>query len=133
MLIDTLPNKEKAESIIKMVESTLEMVKGIDHNKFTSNVIKEYYEVIRELISVILLLDGYKTLGEGAHKELIIYLTENYSNFNQQELNLIEELRKLRNKISYDGFFVDSDYIERNKHYFLEIINKLKQIIGTKL
>jgi hypothetical protein len=42
-----------------------------DSKKFTSHVVKEYYEVIRELITVILLLDGYKTHEEGAHKKLV--------------------------------------------------------------
>ena len=41
-----------------------------------SNITKEYYDLIRELISVVLLLDGYKTYGEGAHKKLIEYLNQ---------------------------------------------------------
>ena len=120
MLIGTTPDKEKSESILKMVETTLEMISETNFKKYPSNVTKEYYEIIRELISVILLLDGYKTFGEGAHKELIDYLTKNCSDFTQQELNLIEELRKLRNKVAYDGFFIDKSYIERNKSYFLK-------------
>lgn len=47
-----------------MVETTLEMIDTIDSKKFTSLVVKEYYEAIRELITVILLLDGYKTHGK---------------------------------------------------------------------
>jgi hypothetical protein len=133
MLIGITPDKEKAKSIVKMVETTLQMISETNYKKYPSNVTKEYYEVIRESISIILLLDGYKTLGKGAHKELITYLTKNYPEFTQQELSLIEELRRLRNKISYDGFFIDEDYIERNKDYFLEIIKKLKKTIKTKL
>ena len=33
-----------------MVELSLEMTKSIDENKFPSNLTKEYYEIIRELI-----------------------------------------------------------------------------------
>ncbi len=77
-LIKITPNKEKAQSILKMVDTTLEMIKVIDIKKFSSNVTKEYYDVIRELLSVILLLDGYKTHGEGAHKKLIEYIQINY-------------------------------------------------------
>lgn len=47
------------------------MIEVIDITKFSSIVTKEYYDVIRELMSVILLLDGYKTYGERAHKKLI--------------------------------------------------------------
>jgi hypothetical protein len=87
-----------------MVDTTIEMIKLIDTNKFSSNVTKEYYDVIRELISVILLLDGYKTYGEGAHKKLVEYLQHNYKEFKEYEISLIDDLRIIRNKIAYDGF-----------------------------
>ena len=60
-LIKITPNGEKAKSILKMAETTIEMIRHIDKSRFPSNIIKEYYEVIRELTSIILLLDGYKT------------------------------------------------------------------------
>ena len=41
-LIRVTPNKEKAKSILKMVETTLEMIRQIDTHKFPSNVAKEY-------------------------------------------------------------------------------------------
>lgn len=46
-LIRITPNKDKAISILKMGEATLEMIKQIDRAKFPSHVIKEYYDVIR--------------------------------------------------------------------------------------
>ena len=73
-LIRITPNKEKAKSILRMVGTTLEMVRGINISKFSSNVTKEHYDVIRELISVVLLLDGYKACGEEAHKKLIEHI-----------------------------------------------------------
>lgn len=132
-IIKIAPNKEKAASILKMVETTLEMIKQIDKEKFPSNVTKEYYEVIRELISIILLLDGYKTIGEGAHKKQIDYLGENYKEFNNSEINFIDELRTNRNKIAYDGFFITTGYIERKAKDISVTITKLKNIINKKL
>ena len=132
-LIKITPNKEKAQSILKMVDTTIEMIKVIDAGKFSSNVTKEYYDVIRELLSVILLLDGYKTYGEGAHKKLIEYIQSNYKEFNGYEISLIDDLRITRNKIAYDGFFVDKDYIDRKNNDIQDIINKLKNIIKEKL
>jgi len=128
-LIKVTPNKEKAHSILKMVDTTIEMINFLDITKFSSNVTKEYYDVIRELISVVLLLDGYKTHGEGAHKKLIDYLQSNYKEINEYEISLIDDLRITRNKIAYDGFFVDKDYIERKKEDIEKIIKKLKNII----
>ena len=132
-LIRITPNKEKANSIFKMVEITLEMIKQIDKNKFPSNIAKEYYEVIRELISIILLLDGYKTMGEGAHKRQIEYLEANYKEFSKSEIAFIDELRITRNKIAYDGFFVKVSYIDRKLIYILKIIDKLKEIVCKKM
>lgn len=65
-LLRVTPDREKAKSMTKMVEITLEMIKTIDAERFSSNIVKEYYDVIRELMTAILLLDGYKTQGEGA-------------------------------------------------------------------
>ncbi len=131
-LIKITPNKEKAQSILKMVETTIEMIKYIDIDKFSSNVVKEYYDVIRELLSVILLLDGYKTYGEGAHKNLIDYVRSNYKEFDEYEINLIDELRIKRNKIAYDGFFIENDYIKRKIKDISEVIKKIKNIIDKK-
>ena len=39
-LIKITPNKEKADSIFKMAEITLEMIKQIDKSKFPSNIAK---------------------------------------------------------------------------------------------
>jgi len=132
-LIKITPNKEKAKSILKMTDTTLEMIKNIDIDKFPSNLAKEYYDVIRELLTIILLLDGYKTYGEGAHKKLIEYLEKNYKEFSRDEISLIDDLRIVRNKIAYDGFFVEKDYIARKLKDIKEIIEKLKKIINKKL
>ena len=132
-LIKVTPDKEKAKSILKMVDTTIEMIKVIDITKFSSNITKEYYDVIRELISVVLLLDGYKTYGEGAHKKLIEYLQTKNIGFSEYEILLIDDLRITRNKVAYDGFFVERDYIERKIRDIQKIIAKLKDIIKKKL
>ena len=132
-LIKVTPDKEKAKSILKMVDTTIEMIKVIDITKFSSNATKEYYDVIRELISVVLLLDGYKTYGEGAHKKLIEYLQTKNVGFSEYEILLIDDLRITRNKVAYDGFFVERDYIERKIRDIQKIIFKLKDIIKKKL
>ena len=132
-LIKVTPDKEKAKSILKMVDTTIEMIKVIDITKFSSNITKEYYDVIRELISVVLLLDGYKTYGEGAHKRLIEYLQAKISGFSEYEILLIDELRVTRNKVAYDGFFVGGDYIKRKIKNIQKIISKLKGLIKKKL
>lgn len=116
-----------------MVELTFQMIADINPTKFPSPIIKMHYDVLRELLSCIALLDGYKTQGEGAHKELIDYLAQHYTQFSEQEITLIDELRIIRNKISYDGFFVNPSYIERTKVPTIKLIEKLQRLINTKL
>src|SRR3989339_1155456 len=124
-LIRIIPDKEKAKSILKMTDTTLKMIKEIDIDKFSSNITKEYYEIIRELMTIILLLDGYKTYGEGSHKKLIEYLELNYKEFDKSEIYFIDDLRNIRNKIAYDGFFVEINYILNNIKNIQRIIEKL--------
>lgn len=132
-LIKVTPDKEKAKSILRMADTTIEMIKATDVTKFSSNITKEYYDVIRELISVVLLLDGYKTYGEGAHKKLIEYLQTKNMGFTEYEILLIDDLRITRNKVTYDGFFVEGDYIERKIRDIQKIIARLKGVIKKKL
>ena len=127
------PDKEKARSILRMAETTLEMIDSVDSGRFPSNVLKEYSEVMRELISVILLLDGYKTVGEGAHKRLIDYLEENYKEFEGHEISLLNDMRIARNKIAYNGFFITEDYLEREGKDIHVILEKLTGLIEEKL
>ncbi|MEW6062926.1 MAG: hypothetical protein AB1571_00955 [Nanoarchaeota archaeon] len=132
-LIKVIPDKQKAKSMLRMAGITLEMLNLIDIEKFPSNITKEYYDVIREFISIILLLDGYKIIGEGAHKRLIEYLKQNYREFSSKDVSVMDDLRIIRNKISYDGFFIKSDYIKRKLNNIGAIINKLRIIINKKL
>jgi hypothetical protein len=132
-LIRVTPDKTKAESIIKMARVTVEMIKTIDIEKYSSNVVKEYYDVIRELMSVILLLDGYKVYGEGAHKQLIEYIAKNCKQVSPAEIALIDDLRTTRHKISYDGFFVKPDYVKVREAGIAAVIKKLENIIVKKL
>jgi len=101
-LIKIFADKEKAKSMLNMIDTTIEMINCLDINRFTSNMTKEYYDVLRELLSTILLLDGFKIYGEEAHKKLIEYIQENYKEFNESEIYLLNDLRIKRNKIAYD-------------------------------
>ena len=54
-LIKITPNKKRINSLIKMAISNIKMVETISHEKFPSNVLKEYYGIIRELMSAKML------------------------------------------------------------------------------
>ena len=81
----------------------------------------------------MVLLDGYKTEGDGSHKRLIEYITIKYKELKQHEIQTIEDLREKRNKTYYEGLFLPEDYLEKRREDIKSIIIKLKQIINNKL
>ena len=129
-LIKITPDNERAKSIIKMISLIEERIEKQDKIKFSSLIIADYYEIIKELITAVLLIDGYKTLS---HKDLVDYLKEKYSEFSQYDLSVIDSIQALRNRIAYEGFFIEHSYLNRNEDYFKKIIQKLKILIHQKL
>lgn len=128
-LIKITKDKEKAKSLLKMAE-TKEKMLAMTKKEFSSPITEGYYDVIKELITAILCIDGYKTLS---HKTLIKYLEKHYKEFTEYEISFMDKLRVIRNKISYDGFFVEPDYLERNEATIKIIMQKLKEIINKKI
>jgi len=129
-LIKITPDKERAKSIVNMVSLVEERIKLQDRQRMSALIIADYYEIIKELITAVLLTDGYKTLS---HKDLIDYLKGNCSGFNSQEISILDNLRILRNRIAYEGFLVEPSYLNRNENLFKELISKLKKLIAKKL
>ena len=129
-LIKITPNKERVKSILEIVSLIEERIKIQDKIKMVSLIISDYYEIIKELITAILLKDGYKTLS---HKDLISYIKSRYREFSQQEIIFLDNLRILRNRISYEGYKIDVSYLNRNEIIFKSIIKKLKKILKEGL
>src|SRR3989339_238709 len=88
MIIKISSDKEKARSILQLTKEREDFVKSIDHNKFSTNAVENYYEIIKELAGALLLLDGLKSIGDYAHKDLIDYLI-NYREFQQKDIIFI--------------------------------------------
>jgi len=129
-LIKITSDKERAISILKMISLLEERIKTQNKSKMAVLIVSDYYEIIKELITAILLVDGYKTLN---HKDLIDYLKERYSQFDANEISILDDLRILRNRITYEGFLIEASYLNRNESLFKNIINKLKSILNIKL
>jgi len=132
MIIKTMPDKEKVKSILNLSNEREKFVHSIDHEKFSTNAAENYYEIIKELASALLLSNGLKSVGEYAHKDLIDYLI-NYKEFSEQEIIFINDLRIKRNNSSYEGKKIEPVYLINNKKKILEIIEKLKATIKKGL
>lgn len=123
-------NQERARSLLKVVELRLSSIKKFDSKKETSLIVESYYKVVKELITGLMAIDGYKTTS---HEALIIYLKKIYKEFDEYQINLADELRKLRNKISYEGYLADEHYLKRNQLEIKNIIKKLKELVVKKI
>ena len=121
---------ERINSILKMCTVRLRVLGGVKLDEETASLIAEdYYEIIKELLTALLLLHGLKSDN---HECLISFFKKNYPE-NEYEINLIHELKGIRNKIDYEGLFIEKDYIERNILEFKHIIEFLKKEIEEKL
>lgn len=100
-------------------------------DEFSTILTENYYEIIKELATAILLIEGLKAVGDYSHKELLEYLS-NYG-FSQFEINIMDDLRSKRNKSQYEGKQIEKDYLENKKEFFNKIILKLEETLNKKL
>ena len=120
------PDNEKINSIIKMCGIRLKVLKQIKIDQETASVIaSDYYEVIKELLTALLLKNGLKSDN---HECLISFFKQNFPEY-EYEANIIHQLKNIRNRVSYDGIFVKKEYIETNKLEFEHIIELIKGLI----
>ena len=132
MIINVTPDKEKARSFLGLIENRERFASSIDLNRFSTIATENYYEIIKELATIVLLLDGLKSVGENSHKELIDCLSR-YEELSEEDRGLIDDLRIKRNRSSYEGKMIDKSYLENKKGKLLEIIKKLKRLANSKL
>lgn len=118
MRINSSPDKSKADSLRKMAETTLKRLKETVMEKYPSNTLVDYYDIIHKLMEAITSEEGIKFSGEGAHHELITFIC------NKLRLNeeFLQQLREYRNRISYEGFFIQPAYIRKNKDRIEKVI-----------
>ena len=123
-------DKEKIKSIRKMCSIRQRILKTIKIDSETASVVTEdYYEIIKELLIALLLAHGFKSDN---HECLISFLKKEYAS-NEYEIGVIHELKNIRNRITYDGIFVEKEYLNKNKLEFEHIIDLLNKLIDEKL
>ena len=131
MITTTKPDKQKAQALKKTALTTLERLKTTDTEKYPANTLKDYYDIIHELMEAKALLKGIKTYGEGAHQELIDYIAETQK-LDEQTRQFLQQMREYRNKISYEGFNINKNFITLNQNKIKDIIKKLLEQINKK-
>ena len=56
-------DREMARSLLKMIEIRMKALESLDRKEFSSLVVEGYYEIIKEAITALMAIDGYKTLS----------------------------------------------------------------------
>ncbi len=121
-------DKDKINSILKMCDVRLRFIKKQKIDRETASLITEdYYEIIKELLTALLLNKGLKSEN---HECLISYFKKHYPTY-EYEINKIYELKNIRNRINYDGVFVEEQYPIKNKLEFEHIIELLIKLIKS--
>jgi hypothetical protein len=123
IIIRSVPDEERAVQLANMARLRQEFWDRKIEDKFIALKIEAYYDIIKELIFSHMYKNGLNCTN---HLCLIAYLREKFEDFDF-ETGKIDELRKLRNEISYRGFAVKRDYLERNELEFKSIIRKLNE------
>lgn len=124
-------DKQKALALRKMADVTLQRIKDTDVDKYASPILKDYYDVLHELMEAITSLDGIKMSGEGAHEKLINYIVTSHG-LEEMDRIFLQELRNFRNMIAYEGFFIEPDYLKRNQGKIDDIIKKLISVLDKR-
>ncbi|MBI2576796.1 hypothetical protein HYV84_06275 [Candidatus Woesearchaeota archaeon] len=121
---------DKIRSMVKMAKIELEIIAKIPvTDESASKLVKDYYEIIKELMIALLLSHGLKSEN---HECLISFVKHQYPQC-EYEIGIIHELRGIRNRISYDGFFIEKDYLSGKKLEFEHITGMLKKLIGENV
>jgi hypothetical protein len=123
------PDKARAKDLFMMAKERLELIKMIPKDK-AYKIIEEYYEIIKELLTAIMYLDGYKTLS---HVKLIEYFSSRYALFDRKHIQLIDTLRKFRIGIVYYGRKISQDFLINNEDEIRKITRILFNIVERKL
>lgn len=128
----TEPDKERVSNMLKMIDIRNEFWDSLSINldeRYSSLLVEGYYEIIKELLTAYLNLNGMESSN---HECLIRYFQRQNPDFNI-ESEKMDELRQIRNRIDYKGFFVKKEFFERNKLEYRHIIKLLKKMIKERL
>ncbi len=122
-------DKVRAKDIYETALERYSFIKIIPRDKIFK-IVEEHYETIKELLTAVIYLDGFKTLG---HIELIEYFKNNYKELSISEIRLVDDLRKIRHGIMYYGKKVNEAFLINNEAILNKIISKLFELVRKKL
>jgi len=131
MKITIRPDIAKARSLKEASLTTFKRLEETDLEKYPSNTLKDYYDIIKGLMESLLYLEGIKMKGEGAHYETIEYVCKEH-NLGEASRVFLQDMREYRNRMFYEGFNIQASYIRLNAKKINDIIKSLLNLIDKK-
>lgn len=124
-------NSEQAKALFELANKRLESINKRRKDEYPQFLIESYYETIKELISALLAIHGYKSYS---HECLVTFLEEFYPTLlDESQLHFLDSLRKLRSDIRYRGRDIADDYLKRNISVIEKIIKNLINLLEKEL
>lgn len=125
------PDISRAEFLLKESEqnyqSILEMLEKIEiTNKNANNYIKNFHDILMQVIRAKMLLDGFNASGFGAHEAEVAYLRN--LGFSENDVQFANQIRFFRNGILYYGTILDKEYALKVIDFFNSIYSRLKSV-----
>src|SRR3989338_662355 len=124
-------NKNIARSLIALANHRERFWKGINHDakEYPSLFIEGHYEIIKELSTAILALDGWSSLD---HECLFAYLKHERQEL-EVDFDYLFDLKDIRNEISYRGLEISHETWENNELKLQLTIDAMKEYLTSKL
>lgn len=97
--------------------------------KYPSLYVEGHYEIIKELCSAVLTLDGWKATN---HECLFAYLIQNRQDL-EIDFEYLLELKDTRNDIDYRGVKISAETWKNNKLKITLITRRLKEYLNGQL
>ncbi|MCK4588830.1 MAG: hypothetical protein KAT77_00170 [Nanoarchaeota archaeon] len=120
-----LKDKGMAKELLELAEHKEQFWKEVDKSsKYPSLYIEGHYEIIKELCTAILALDGWKSLN---HECLFAYIRSKKDL--ELDFDYLLELKDTRNAIDYRGVRVSAEIWNKNKLKIEIIIKTLKEYV----
>ena len=124
-------NPEQAKALLQLAKRRLESLEKRSKDEFPQLLIESYYEAIKELISALLSIYGYKSYS---HECIITFLNEYYTDIlDDFQIKFLDNMRKLRSDIQYRGRDIADDYLKRNNTTIEKIISILLDLVEKEL
>ena len=119
-------NEILAKALIKSSEKSLKNIRRTKIDELNAeSVVSDIYDIIRELIEARLVFEGYKSYS---HEATILFLKK-FKEFDEYEIDFLDNLRKIRNSIKYYGKEATEENALNTLKFMDSVLPKLKKLV----